>query len=112
MCRICHKQVKHWQAQDFIGKKLAARANSQSRLPEAVQPLSISGTSITQMMIISLMRDVGIDTSHIAKGDTPTGHAIVIIEDKTAENQILLMQGANITITPQMIDDALVCWPQ
>ena len=57
---------------------------------------------------IALMRDVGVDTSHIAKGDTPTGHAIVIIEDKTAENQILLMQGANITITPQMIDNALV----
>ena len=56
---------------------------------------------------IALMRDVGVDTSHIAKGDTPTGHAIVIIEDKTAENQILLMQGANVTITPQMIDDAL-----
>ena len=56
---------------------------------------------------IQFMKDVGVDTTHIHSSSHPTGHAIVIIESHTAENQILLMQGANHEISEQMIETAL-----
>ena len=57
---------------------------------------------------IQFMKDVGVDIAHIHTADHPTGHAIVTIEADTAENQILLMQGANHEISEEMIDKALI----
>ncbi|MGC6517614.1 MAG: ribokinase [Candidatus Puniceispirillaceae bacterium] len=56
---------------------------------------------------LALLEQAGVDLRHVEKSDIPTGHAIVIVEDDTAENQILLMQGANIAVTKQMIEAAL-----
>lgn len=56
---------------------------------------------------LSLMAAVGVDLTFVKRGDVPTGHAVVIVEEGTAENQILLMQGANVAITPEMLTKAL-----
>ena len=56
---------------------------------------------------LSLLAQAGVDLTHIAHGDVPTGHAVVIIDEASGENQILLMQGANVAISQEMISDAL-----
>ena len=56
---------------------------------------------------ISLLASSGVDLRHIAKGDVPTGHAIVMIDAASGENQIILMQGANSAMTHEMISAAL-----
>lgn len=56
---------------------------------------------------ISLLASAGVDLRHLARGDVPTGHAIVMIDEASGENQIILMQGANIAMTPEMIQATL-----
>lgn len=56
---------------------------------------------------IALLGACGVDLRHLAKGDVPTGHAIVMIDEASGENQIILMQGANLAMTPKMISSAL-----
>lgn len=57
---------------------------------------------------LSFLQDAGVDISHIQIDDKmPTGHAIIIIDEKTAENQILLMAGANGAIEQAALEDAL-----
>ena len=56
---------------------------------------------------IALMQQAGVEMSFVSYGDVPTGHAIVVIDEGTGENQILLMPGANHAITPSACDEAL-----
>ena len=56
---------------------------------------------------IALMAQAGVDLTHIARGDVPTGHAIVVIDDASGENQILLMAGANHALTDSQMTKAL-----
>lgn len=56
---------------------------------------------------IELLAKSGVDLTHLAKGDVPTGHAIVVIDEASGENQILLMAGANAAISQAQIDTAL-----
>lgn len=48
----------------------------------------------------------GVDITHIARADTVTGHAIVVVDD-TAENLILIHPGANHALDPAQIETAL-----
>lgn len=48
----------------------------------------------------------GVDTSHVARTETPTGHAIINI-DATGENTIVLFPGANRAIPTDLIETAL-----
>ena len=50
--------------------------------------------------------EYGVDTRHIAQIDTPTGHAIVAV-DQAGENQIILFPGANRAIHPDQLGQAL-----
>lgn len=52
------------------------------------------------------IRTFGVETNHIAIVNAPTGHAIVTVDD-TAENQIIIMGGANQQFTATMISEAL-----
>ena len=52
------------------------------------------------------LMEYGVDTRHIAQIDTPTGHAIVAVDQK-GENQIILFPGANRAIHPDQIGQAL-----
>lgn len=56
---------------------------------------------------IALMAQAGVDLTHIARGDVPTGHAIVVIDEASGENQILLMAGANHALTDAQMTKAL-----
>lgn len=49
--------------------------------------------------LLDLLRQAGVNTSLVACGTTPTGHAIIQVQ-KDGENCIVLYGGANQTITP------------
>lgn len=49
--------------------------------------------------LLALLRQAGANTSLVARGTTPTGHAIIQVQ-KDGENCIVLYGGANQTITP------------
>ena len=49
------------------------------------------------------MTDAGVETSFILYGDMPTGHAIVAVDAKTAENQIILSPSCNANIPDDLV---------
>jgi ribokinase len=48
----------------------------------------------------------GVDVSHVARGEVPTGHAIIAVDD-AAENAIILFPGANRLVTADQVETAL-----
>ncbi|MGC6440822.1 MAG: ribokinase [Candidatus Puniceispirillaceae bacterium] len=56
---------------------------------------------------LTILEQDGVDCQHVAVLDGPSGHAIVMVDDETAENQIILMAAANHEITSDQIDTAL-----
>lgn len=48
----------------------------------------------------------GVDTSHVARSDGPTGVALIVV-GPAGENQIAVAPGANATIEPERATDAL-----
>ena len=52
------------------------------------------------------LTEYGVDTRHIAVGDVPTGHAIIIVDD-SGENQIVLFPGANAALGEGAVTAAL-----
>lgn len=52
------------------------------------------------------LTEYGVDTRHITVGDTPTGHAIIIVDD-SGENQIVLFPGANTALGEGAVTSAL-----
>ena len=56
---------------------------------------------------LTILEQDGVDCQHVAVLDGPSGHAIVMVDDETAENQIILMAAANHEITRDQIDTAL-----
>ena len=54
-----------------------------------------------------VIAEAGVKTDLIEMLDMPSGHAIVMVEDKSAENQIVIMPAANHHIADAQIDAAL-----
>jgi len=48
----------------------------------------------------------GLNKTHIAQINTPTGHAIIYV-DPSAENEIVIFSGANQCLTQEMLENAL-----
>ena len=53
------------------------------------------------------LREAGVDCSHILAADIPSGHAVVAVDEQTAENQIILNPGSNQALPTEMIDPFL-----
>ena len=53
------------------------------------------------------MIDAGVETSFIIHSDLPTGHAIVAVDGKTAENQIILSPSCNANIHDDLVTTLL-----
>lgn len=56
--------------------------------------------------LATLLREEGVDTRYIRTVSTPTGHAIIEVEE-SGENRILLYGGANQCITAQQLRETL-----
>lgn len=48
-----------------------------------------------------------VDVSHLSMTNTATGHGIVMVDEQSAENQIVVYPGANFAITEEMVDAGL-----
>ena len=57
--------------------------------------------------LVETLRLAGADTTFVHEVDEPSGHAIIQLADSGA-NAIITYGGANVKITPQMIDETLV----
>ena len=55
---------------------------------------------------VDRLRNYGVDTTHIATLDAPSGHAIIAVDDR-GENMILLFPGANRLLPRAHVDSAL-----
>lgn len=52
-------------------------------------------------MLLQDLQSTGVDTSGVAvKGDVETGVAVILVEEESGENRILLSAGANYSLTP------------
>ncbi len=49
------------------------------------------------------LREAGVDCSHILAADISSGHAVVAVDEQTAENQIILSPGSNQALPTEMI---------
>ena len=49
------------------------------------------------------LREAGVDCSHILAADISSGHAVVAVDEQTAENQIILSPGSNQALPSELI---------
>ncbi len=57
-------------------------------------------------MLLDLLRDAGADVSAVARANVPTGHAVIQVSPQ-GENAILILGGANRSVTPETVGIAL-----
>ncbi len=57
-------------------------------------------------MLLDLLRDAGADVSAVARVDAPTGHAVIQVSPK-GENAIVILGGANRSVSPETVEAAL-----
>ena len=53
------------------------------------------------------MQNAGVNLDFVVLSDMPSGHAIIMVDDKTGENQIILSPSANYNIEQEQIKKAL-----
>jgi ribokinase len=53
------------------------------------------------------LQDLQVDVSHLTMTTTATGHGIVMVDEQSAENQIVVYPGANFALTENMVDAGL-----
>ena len=70
--------------------------------------IHIGAMNANDLGYLSQIQNFGINTDHIKTLQTPTGHGIVMIDDVSGENQIVVYPGANQHLTEKMIDEALL----
>ena len=49
-----------------------------------------------------------VDTRHVLRCDRPTGHAVVLVDERTGENQIAVAPGANAAVSLKHVRDSLL----
>ncbi len=57
-------------------------------------------------LLLTALWDAGVDTSAIAVGDEPSGHAVIQVDD-SGENSIIICAGTNAAITEKEVDAAI-----
>lgn len=88
-----------------LGGKGINQSVAIGRAGGAVWHIGALGRANAEYM--QIIAGAGVNTDHIALLDTPSGHAIVMVEAGSAENQIIIMPAANHQITQAQIDSAL-----
>ncbi|WP_127560225.1 ribokinase [Nioella ostreopsis] len=90
--------------QTGLGGKGANQSIAIARAGGAVRHIGAIGPE-GQWTVDRLAAD-GVDVSHVARGEVPTGHAIIAVDD-AAENAIILFPGANRQVTEDQVETAL-----
>lgn len=107
-------QVPHWVAPGetlaatdyarFLGGKGANQSVAIARAGAEVA--HIGAINQEDQWIVKILQSSGVDTQHIELRDCPSGHAIINI-DPSGENCIVIVAGANATLSDTQIDNAL-----
>ena len=88
--------------------KLSRKKSDLEHGAVTVKMLGAVGSDEMGTMMKRSLADSGIDTSAISVSNTAkTGVAIIIVEEATGENRILLSPNANFTLTPEMFREPL-----
>ena len=87
-----------------LGGKGANQSVALAKAGAAVRHIGAVGED--GLWMIERMQAAGVDCRHVEQGDTPSGHAIINV-DSEGENTIVLYPGANRTISPDHITQAL-----
>lgn len=87
-----------------LGGKGANQSIAIARAGGAVRHIGAIGPE-GQWTVDRLAAD-GVDVSHVARGEVPTGHAIIAVDD-AAENAIILFSGANRQVTANQVGLAI-----
>jgi ribokinase len=90
--------------QTGLGGKGANQSIAIARAGGAVRHIGAIGPE-GQWTVDRLAAD-GVDVSHVARGEVPTGHAIIAVDD-AAENAIILFPSANRQVTADQVGLAI-----
>jgi len=92
---------------DFLrlspGGKGANQAYALGKLGCETAMIGVVGKDDAGRMLTENLRSVGVDVFGIRESDTPTGQAFITVE-KSCENAIIILAGANGQVSPQDID--------
>jgi ribokinase len=88
------------------GGKGANQAVAASRAGARVHMIGAVGRQDGEQAVAALAAD-GVETGFVAQVDAPTGHALVLVDDGTGENQIAVAPGANDEVSVDQVDEAL-----
>lgn len=89
-----------------IGGKGANQACASLFLGGDVSFIGAIGKDHNGGMVEKFLNEQGLN-SRLKRSEKPTGLAFIILEEKTAENRILIIQGANTDLTKEDIDKNL-----
>ena len=87
------------------GGKGANQAVAAARLGASVAMVGAVGTDPNAEVALQGLREADVDLTHVARADGATGLAVVTLSDD-AENSIIVIPGANATVTPAAVDAA------
>jgi ribokinase len=90
--------------QKFLGGKGANMSVAATRAGSEVKHIGAVGAD--GVWAVERLADYGVDVEHVARLDTPTGHAIIAV-DQDGENLIILYPGANRELTMAQLDRAI-----
>ena len=89
----------------MLGGKGANQSIAIARAGGSVHHIGAVGAA--GLALLPIFEAAGIATDRIARLPGAQGHAIVMVDEKSGENQIILMQGSNLEVTPAQLDEAL-----
>lgn len=87
-----------------LGGKGANQSVAAARAGATVAHIGAVGPDGDWM--VRALSDEGVDTAHVARLDTPSGHAVILV-DPDGENAIVIHPGANRALPPARIAAAL-----
>lgn len=67
----------------------------------------IGAMNLADKRYFDQLQDLQVDVSHLTMSMTATGHGIVMVDEQSAENQIVVYPGANFALTENMVDAGL-----
>ncbi|WP_138444849.1 ribokinase [Sinomonas susongensis] len=85
------------------GGKGANQAVAAARLGAAVAFIGATGTDAYADLAVAGLRDAGVDLTGIVAVPGPTGQAFVTVDDRTGENSIVVVPGANARVDRDLV---------
>ena len=86
------------------GGKGSNQAIAAARLGARIEALLAIGTDSFGDLLVESFKKEGIDTRNVIRRQQPTGVALIVVEDNSGENQIVIAPGANDTLTTADFD--------